>query len=76
MEFCRITKTHNHQCGSSQGLSDATQLSSTEPDIDMGPGIFTPEILEHDSNDDFLGKKEKNKVESMPPKKKPHSKSD
>ncbi|GFY77122.1 uncharacterized protein TNIN_107131 [Trichonephila inaurata madagascariensis] len=55
--------------GSSQGLSDATQLSPTEPDIDMGPGIFTPEILEHDSNDD-LGKMENDKVESMPPPKK------
>ncbi|GFT44422.1 hypothetical protein TNCV_5054411 [Trichonephila clavipes] len=33
-----------------------------------GPGIFTPEIIEHDSNDEF-GKMEKDKFESIPPKK-------
>ncbi|GFQ68089.1 hypothetical protein TNCT_463281 [Trichonephila clavata] len=53
--------------GSSQGLSDVTQLSPTVPNIDTGPGIITPEILEHDFNDDF-GKMEK--FESMTPKKK------
>ncbi|GFV81207.1 uncharacterized protein TNCV_4772351 [Trichonephila clavipes] len=54
--------------GSSQGLSDVTQLSSTEPDIDSGPGIITPEILEPDSNDDF-GKMEEEKFQSTPPQK-------
>ncbi|GFR22365.1 hypothetical protein TNCT_159511 [Trichonephila clavata] len=33
----RLTTTN---VGSSQGLSDGTQLSPTEPDIDTGPGIY------------------------------------
>ncbi|GFY27897.1 uncharacterized protein TNCV_243611 [Trichonephila clavipes] len=49
--------------GSSQGLSDVTQLSSTDPDIDSGPGSITPEILDPDSNDDF-GKIEEEKFQT------------
>ncbi|GFY76657.1 hypothetical protein TNIN_443251 [Trichonephila inaurata madagascariensis] len=52
-----------------QGLGDVTQLSHIEPDIDTAPGIITPEILEHYSND-ALGDMEEDKLESMPPKKK------
>ncbi|GFQ66716.1 uncharacterized protein TNCT_521251 [Trichonephila clavata] len=53
--------------GSSHGLSDVAQLSPTEPNIDTRPEIITPDILEHDSNDEF-GTMEK--FDSMTPKKK------
>ncbi|GFW90580.1 hypothetical protein TNCV_566181 [Trichonephila clavipes] len=67
--FAASQKPTTTNVGSSQCLSDVTQLSPTEPDIDTGPGIITPEILDPDSNDDF-GKMEKDKFQSMPPPKK------
>ncbi|GFW34703.1 uncharacterized protein TNCV_953311 [Trichonephila clavipes] len=50
--------------GSSQGLSDVTQLSSTEPYFDSGL-----EILDPDSND-YFGKMEEEKFQGTPPPKK------
>ncbi|GFT20303.1 uncharacterized protein TNCV_1009101 [Trichonephila clavipes] len=69
ISFAASQRPTTTNVGSSQGLSDVTQLSSTEPDIDSGPGIITPEILDPDSNDDF-GKMEEEKFQSTPPPKK------
>ncbi|GFY49177.1 uncharacterized protein TNIN_285061 [Trichonephila inaurata madagascariensis] len=53
---------------SSQGLSNVIQLSHNEPDIDTTPGIITPEILEHHSND-ALGDMKEDKLKVCPQKK-------
>ncbi|GFR15944.1 uncharacterized protein TNCT_231931 [Trichonephila clavata] len=51
--FAASQKPTTTNVGSSHGLSYATQLSPTEQNIDTGPEIITPDILEHDSNDEF-----------------------
>ncbi|GFU22941.1 uncharacterized protein TNCV_3946261 [Trichonephila clavipes] len=62
--FAVSQRTTTTNVGSSQGLCDVTQLSSTEPDFDSGP-----EILDPDSND-YFGKMEEEKFQGTPPKKK------
>ncbi|GFS70383.1 hypothetical protein TNCV_4157971 [Trichonephila clavipes] len=62
--FAVSQRTTTTNVGSSQGLSDVTQLSSTEPDFDSGP-----EILDPDSND-YFGKMEEEKFQGTPPPKK------
>ncbi|GFW68973.1 uncharacterized protein TNCV_2918711 [Trichonephila clavipes] len=56
--FAVSQRTTTTNVGSSQGLSDVTQLSSTEPDFDSGP-----EILDPDSND-YFGKMEEEKFQA------------
>ncbi|GFT15997.1 uncharacterized protein TNCV_3315561 [Trichonephila clavipes] len=62
--FAVSQRTTTTNVGSSQGLSDVTQLSSTEPDFDSGPDILDP-----DSND-YFGKMEEEKFQGTPPPKK------
>ncbi|GFU51350.1 uncharacterized protein TNCV_1064231 [Trichonephila clavipes] len=62
--FAVSQRTTTTNVGSSQGLSDVTQLSSTEPNFDSGP-----EILDPDSND-YFGKMEEEKFQGTPPPKK------
>ncbi|GFQ92145.1 hypothetical protein TNCT_65971 [Trichonephila clavata] len=60
----------NVESGSSEGFSDVTYLSQTEPDISTAPAIITtPKILEHHSID-YFDDNEKDKFEGMPPKRK------
>ncbi|GFT41503.1 uncharacterized protein TNCV_3942631 [Trichonephila clavipes] len=62
--FAVSQRTTTTNVGSSQGLSDVTQLSSTGPDFDSGPEILAP-----DSND-YFGKMEEEKFQGTPPPKK------